>query len=117
MHLQPVPKARKAGCQNYGPFCGTLNIRCRIRIGIQRRDHNFDNHIRTTSRRTTGKAVGRVAFMSSPSAGVTSKLSSSERLTKVRAPESGLVGGASLDMDGLLLGSGSGVLSFPYPFE
>ena len=24
------------GCQNYGPFLGTLNIRCRIRIGIQR---------------------------------------------------------------------------------
>ena len=25
-------------------FGGTLNIRCRIRIGIQKRDHNFDNH-------------------------------------------------------------------------
>ena len=24
------------GCQNYGPFSGTLNIRCRIRIGIQK---------------------------------------------------------------------------------
>ena len=24
------------GCQNYGPFLGTLNIRCRIRIGIQK---------------------------------------------------------------------------------
>ena len=23
------------GCQNDGPFLGTLNIRCRIRIGIQ----------------------------------------------------------------------------------
>ena len=23
------------GCQNYGPFLGTLNIRCRIMIGIQ----------------------------------------------------------------------------------
>ena len=23
------------GCQNYGPFLGTLNIRCRIIIGIQ----------------------------------------------------------------------------------
>ena len=31
-------------CQNYGPFLGTLNIRCRIIIGIQKRDHNFDNH-------------------------------------------------------------------------
>ena len=26
------------------PFLGTLNIRCRIMIGIQIRDHNFDNH-------------------------------------------------------------------------
>ena len=25
------------GCQNYGPFLGTLNIRCRIIIGIQQR--------------------------------------------------------------------------------
>ena len=23
-------------CQNYGPFLGTLNIRCRIRIGTQK---------------------------------------------------------------------------------
>ena len=32
------------GCQNYGPFWGTLNIRCHITIGIQKGDHNFDNH-------------------------------------------------------------------------
>ena len=32
------------GCQNYDPFLGTLNIRCRIIIRIQKRDHNFDNH-------------------------------------------------------------------------
>ena len=24
------------GCQNYGPFLGTLNMRCRIVIGIQK---------------------------------------------------------------------------------
>ena len=24
------------GCQNYGPFLGTLNIRCRITIGTQK---------------------------------------------------------------------------------
>ena len=24
------------GCRNYGPFLGTLNIRCRIIIGIQK---------------------------------------------------------------------------------
>ena len=26
------------------PFWGTLNIRCRTRVGTQKRDHNFDNH-------------------------------------------------------------------------
>ena len=31
------------GCQNYEAFLGTLDIWCRIKIGIQR-DHNFDNH-------------------------------------------------------------------------
>ena len=25
-----------SGCQNYGPFLGTLNIRCRTIIGIQK---------------------------------------------------------------------------------
>ena len=24
------------GCQNYGPFLGTLNIRCRIMIGTEK---------------------------------------------------------------------------------
>ena len=32
------------GCQNYGPFWGTLNIRCRS-IMDPKRDHNFDNHV------------------------------------------------------------------------
>ena len=32
------------GCQKYGPFLGTLNIRGRIIIGTPKRDHNFDNH-------------------------------------------------------------------------
>ena len=32
------------GCQNYGPFLGTINIRCRIVIGIPKRDDHFDNH-------------------------------------------------------------------------
>ena len=32
------------GCQNYGPVLGALNIRCRIVIGIQKRDHTFDNN-------------------------------------------------------------------------
>ena len=32
-----APKEEKhaGGCQNYDPFLGTLNIRCRIEIGIQ----------------------------------------------------------------------------------
>ena len=41
---QSSPPHYLGGCQNYGPFLGTLNIRCRIIIGIQKRDHNFDNH-------------------------------------------------------------------------
>ena len=32
------------GCENYDQFLDTLNIRCRIIIGIPKRDHNFDNH-------------------------------------------------------------------------
>ena len=32
------------GCQNYGPLLGALNIRCRITIGISKKDHNVDNH-------------------------------------------------------------------------
>ena len=31
------------GCQNYGPFWGTLSIRCRTILG-PKRGHNFDNH-------------------------------------------------------------------------
>ena len=30
-----------SGCQNYGPFLGTLNIRCRTIIGIQNRTINL----------------------------------------------------------------------------
>ena len=29
-------KAHMVGCQDYGPFLGTLNVRCRIIIGIQK---------------------------------------------------------------------------------
>ena len=32
------------GCQNYGPFLGILNIRCRTRIRDPKRDLDFDNH-------------------------------------------------------------------------
>ena len=36
-------KPHIGGCQEYyGPFLGTLdNIRCRIIVGIQKRDHNM----------------------------------------------------------------------------
>ena len=36
--LQPLatPGTHMGSCQNYDPFLGTLNIRCRIRIGIQK---------------------------------------------------------------------------------
>ena len=39
----------KGGCQNYGPFLGALNIRCRIIIGI---------HKGTIMLTTTLKALG-----------------------------------------------------------
>ena len=43
-HLMSERAAKHmGGCQNYGPFLGTLNIRCRIIMGIQK-DHDFDNH-------------------------------------------------------------------------
>ena len=29
-------KTHMGSCQNYGPFLGTLNIRCRIMIGIEK---------------------------------------------------------------------------------
>ena len=32
------------GCQNCGPLLGPLNIRCRIILRSQKRDHSFDNH-------------------------------------------------------------------------
>ena len=31
-------------CQNYGPFLGTLNNRCRTILRTQKGDPNFDNH-------------------------------------------------------------------------
>ena len=52
--LGSVQLRNKGGCQNYGPFLGTLNIRCRIIIGIQKRDHNFDI--------TTHKSLGFALF-------------------------------------------------------
>ena len=36
--------AYMGGCQNYGPFLGTLNTRCRTVMGTPKRDHNVDNH-------------------------------------------------------------------------
>ena len=32
------------GYQNYGPFLGTLKIRCRIINRDPKRDHKFDSH-------------------------------------------------------------------------
>ena len=32
----PQDESKMGGCQNYGPFLGTLNIRCRIIIGTQK---------------------------------------------------------------------------------
>ena len=45
MGLNPYKPQHECGwLSNYGPFLGALNIRCRIIIGIKKRDHNFDNH-------------------------------------------------------------------------
>ena len=32
------------GCQNYGPFMGTLNIRCRIILSTPKRDPILENY-------------------------------------------------------------------------
>ena len=34
------------------PFFGTLNIRCCNKIGIQKMDHNFDNHPCSVAQKT-----------------------------------------------------------------
>ena len=39
----PVSTQHLGGCQNYGPFLGTLNIKCRI-YQRSKKDHDFDNH-------------------------------------------------------------------------
>ena len=42
--METIVMSYMGGCRNYCPFLGTLNIRCRIVIGIQiKRDHNFDS--------------------------------------------------------------------------
>ena len=41
-----------------GPFLGALNIRCRIIIGIPKRDHNFDNHPDMCFEKLIGLALG-----------------------------------------------------------
>ena len=47
------------GCQNYGPFLGTLNIRCRIMIGIQKGDIILTTtHIGIMERKMDGTIMG-----------------------------------------------------------
>ena len=53
--LNRDPRSNVGGCQNYGPFLGSLNIRCRIRIGTQKgtiilttthvESHNFSKFV------------------------------------------------------------------------
>ena len=40
------------GCQNYGPFLGALNIRCRR---DPKKDHNFDNHPNNSQNRVSSR--------------------------------------------------------------
>ena len=35
-HMYTRTYIHMGGCQNYGPFLGTLNVRCRIIIGTQK---------------------------------------------------------------------------------
>ena len=46
------------GCQNYAPFLGTPNIRCRYYNKHPKRDHNFDNHLYRTYTVWAGGASG-----------------------------------------------------------
>ena len=45
------------GCQKYGPFLGTLNIRCRIIIGIQK-----GTKILTTTQKTVVNSYSQAAL-------------------------------------------------------
>ena len=47
------------GCQNYGPFLGTLNIRCHSNRD-PKGDHNFDNHPCSCCRTQMSVTVPRV---------------------------------------------------------
>ena len=49
-------RAHVGGCQNYGPFLGTLLIKCRIILGIQKGTIIFDNH---ECERPTGASLQR----------------------------------------------------------
>ena len=50
------------GCQDYGPFLGTPDIRCRIIIGDPKRDHNFDNHPHDVGPRNRGTTADSRAY-------------------------------------------------------
>ena len=59
-------KLLSGGCQNYGPFLepyySTLDISCRIIIGIQKGDKNFDNHPYTCFRGQSGTRVEGLGY-------------------------------------------------------
>ena len=66
--MPAITENQMGGCQNYDPLLGTPNIRCRIILGIEKRDHDFDNHpyhIPSTNRHlqpwTAGKAPKALA--------------------------------------------------------
>ena len=60
------------GCQNYGPFLGTLNIRCRIIIGTQKgtiiltTTHVYSNStvlLSSAARRSTTQVMNNLDFV------------------------------------------------------
>ena len=48
-------QSHMGGCQNYGPFLGTLPIRRRIIIGIKKGTIIFDTHADGSNKRGKGK--------------------------------------------------------------
>ena len=51
------------GCQNYGPFLGTLNNRCRIIIGTQKGTIILTTtHMRVPQRKSVGSAVNTLGL-------------------------------------------------------
>ena len=89
-HASPYrPGNNVGGCQNYGPFLGTLNIKCRITIGIQKETIILTaTHMGVSQNRGPHAVSGdydgpyRASFRGSQTAGFTMFRSISEKCCK-----------------------------------